>query len=387
MRPLTLLTLLAACKPEPGAADPDLPTVIASSPADGAVDVDVDASVRISFDRAIDPALLDADHVVIVPDVPGALRWDEPSLTATFDPTGPLAVHTPYTVTLTPDLAVATTLRFSTGGPPEVAPPDATVAFDGDRVTVSVDGDALRTYTLASTHPQRDGGPSTRTFTEPDGQPRLRSGDVLFDALFALAVHEAGEASVDQIHDGGFANGAGTPCRCYETGERWTYVWTRDTSYAAWLGLWLLDPARARDSLLFKLSAPKGGGGEQIVQDTGSGGSWPVSTDRVVWALAAREVEKALPDPARVAFRERAFAALANTLEHDRDRVWDPADGLYRGEQSFLDWREQSYPPWTAANVTPIAESRSLSTNAAHHALLTTAAAWAREAGDPRAAT
>lgn len=383
------LLLALACKPGPTGTEGDPVHVVSTAPADGARDVPIDSSIRITFDGPIDVDQLDADRFLVIPSLPGALRWDEPSLTATFDPTGNLLQLTPYTVRLLPELGIAeeTVLRFTTGGPATVEPPDATVSFDADRVTVSVDGTDLRTYTLSSTHPQRDNGPSTRTFAEADGKPRLRSGSPLFDALFSLAIHEAEEASVSEIRDGGFQNGGGVPCPCFETGEKWTYVWTRDTSYAAWLGLWAVDPRRTRDSLLFKLSAPKGGGGEQIVQDTGSGGSWPVSSDRVVWALAAREVEKALPEPERTAFRERAFQALINTLEHDRTRLWDPADGLYRGEQSFLDWREQSYPAWTAADVVPIAESRSLSTNTAHYGLLRTAAAWGAAAGHPRAAT
>jgi uncharacterized protein YyaL (SSP411 family) len=29
---------------------------------------------------------------------------------------------------------------------------------------------------------------------------------------------------------------------------------------------------------------------QRIIQDTGTGGSWPVSTDRMIWALAANEI-------------------------------------------------------------------------------------------------
>ena len=67
---------------------------------------------------------------------------------------------------------------------------------------------------------------------------------------------------------------------------------TRDVSYAADLALARLAPERARASLRFKLSAPRAGDGGRdhlyVAQDTGSGGSWPISSDRVVWFLAAR---------------------------------------------------------------------------------------------------
>ena len=84
------------------------------------------------------------------------------------------------------------------------------------------------------------------------------------------------------------------PCPCFETGAKWHYVWTRDLSYSLDLGLGYLDPERASNSLLFKTSkvrpelvARQVSPIEVALQDTGSGGSWPVSSDRVVWILAA----------------------------------------------------------------------------------------------------
>ena len=49
------------------------------------------------------------------------------------------------------------------------------------------------------------------------------------------------------------------------------YVWTRDTAYAVDLGLALLDPDRAMNSLDFKLSADKpavGSGGTRVLYQT-----------------------------------------------------------------------------------------------------------------------
>ncbi|MCX7807688.1 MAG: hypothetical protein N2515_03690, partial [Deltaproteobacteria bacterium] len=151
-------------------------------------------------------------------------------------------------------------------------------------------------------------------------------------------------------------------------------VWTRDTSYSVDLGLAPLDPLRSMNSLLFKVSERREGGGAQIVQDTGSGGSYPVSSDRVVWALGAEALLVELDASLRNRFVEEAYRALLNTLEHDRLVIFDETRGLYRGETSFLDWREQSYPAYTASDTTPIAESESLSTNVLHlHALRFTA--------------
>ncbi len=246
-----------------------------------------------------------------------------------------------------------------------------------------------RTYTITTTASLRDGRPDNpRVVTEQGGWPTTRTGNDLFDALHALALEEVRENSVDRIRDFAFDDGRPVPCGdggCFETGRLWNYVWTRDTAYAVELALAPLDPARARNSLEFKLSERREGGDLQIVQDTGSGGSYPVSSDRVSWALGARALLAVLDGPAREAFAARALEALTNTLEHDRTIVFDPDDGLYRGEQSFLDWREQSYPEWTAQDTVHIAMSKALSTNLLHYHAMRLAADLASERDDATA--
>lgn len=221
----------------------------------------------------------------------------------------------------------------------------------------------------------------TRTLA---AQPlRSETASPLFDALFALAQQELRDDQVDAIRDPAFDHGKPLPCDCYQTGERWPYVWTRDVSYAADLALARLDPQRTRRSLRFKLSAMRGADarpGLFVAQDTGSGGSWPVSSDRVVWFLAARHL---LDD---AAFAAETRAALAATLAQDREFAFDPQIGLYRGETSFLDWREQTYPAWTRNDVRFIAESYALSTNVLHYQALRLGERLAREQGDSVAA-
>ncbi len=269
--------------------------------------------------------------------------------------------------------------------------PTGVFEANGHRVTVTteaLEGD-LRRYVMTSTAPLRDGEPigGRVEFVEEPGQMILRSGNDVLDALFALAIEEARQNSVEAISDAAFNHGQGVDCACFETGAKWNYVWTRDTAYAVDLALAMIDPSRARRSLEFKLSGLKGSGEDpQIVQDTGSGGSWPVSTDRVVWALGAREVLRFLDGPERDAFRARAYEALTHTLALDREIVFDPRDGLYRGEASFLDWREQSYPSWTASDTVHIGASKALSTNAAHAIALLVAAQLAGELGRPEEA-
>jgi hypothetical protein len=212
---------------------------------------------------------------------------------------------------------------------------------------------------------------------------RTETASPLFDGLFALAQAELEQDKVDAITDWSFNDQKPFPCVCFETGERWHYVWTRDLSYAADLALARLEPERTKTSLRFKLSEarnPRVPQGLYVAQDTGSGGSWPISSDRVVWFLAARHL---LDDPA---FADDTWRALVDTLAQDRRYVFDAEMGLYRGETSFLDWREQNYPAWTAKDTTFIAQSFALSTNVLHYEALRLAEKMAGERSDARVA-
>lgn len=394
MRFLPVVALVLAACGKDDTVVPESLTVVSTVPVDGAVEVSPQTSIRVRFDGGIDPGSLNAESFALDPPVGGAFAWDAASDTVTFTPDADLAsgaVSVSLTAAIRGSGGVSLTpydFGFTVGGGGTTQTGVDSTWSDGvDTTTVVVtDHDTLeRSYTLSTTHPQRDGWPQQVTFEELPDQPVLRSGSDLFDALFALAVHESRVLSVGSITDGAFSNGAPIACDCFETGDLWPYVWTRDTAYAADLGTALIDPQRAANSLLFKISADKpavGAGGLQIVQDTGTGGSWPVSTDRVVWARGAARVLATLDGSARTAFRDQALEAVVNTAEVDRVHVWDPDDGLYRGETSFLDWREQTYPQWTASDVRHIAESKSLSTNVGHWTLLDLAARLSGEVGD-----
>ncbi|HEY8327535.1 MAG TPA: Six-hairpin glycosidase-like protein [Rhodanobacter sp.] len=252
--------------------------------------------------------------------------------------------------------------------------PTWTDGLDWHGVHVAISRDAQHHYTLAWPYGQRVIAP----------QPlRSETASVLFDGLFAMAQDDLALDSVSAIRDGAFDHGQPIPCQCFVTGLKWPYVWTRDLSYAIDLGLWRFDPARSRNGLKFKLSdvrVPSAPQGLYAMQDTGSGGSWPISTDRVVWFLGARHL---LGDKA---FAGDVDKALGATLAQDREYAFDPGFGLYRGETSFLDWREQSYPAWTADEVTFIAQSYALSTNVLHYQALQLAATLADGRHDTKAA-
>jgi len=76
------------------------------------------------------------------------------------------------------------------------------------------------------------------------------------------------------------------PDSTFRTGKAWAGVWTRDISYSIILSMAALQPLVAKYSLMRKV---KNG---RIIQDTGTGGAYPVSSDRIVWAVAAWEFYK-----------------------------------------------------------------------------------------------
>lgn len=270
----------------------------------------------------------------------------------------------------------------------------------------------------ALTQTNEDGSIASRQFVLKAGNPKpgsaetanervidratagsvLVSKNPLFDAAFALSQQERQQNSVSEITDWGFNDQQALPCPCFETGAKWHYVWTRDLSYALDLGLGALDPLRGQTSLQFKTSQVRPEliargveNTEVALQDTGSGGSWPVSSDRVVWILAASGLTAQDPDGAsnQVAgdsWKKTWYNIARNTIVQDRAYIFDQRLGLYRGETSFLDWREQSYPSWTAKDTLFLAESFSLSTNVLHYVALSRAAEAAKTLEPARAA-
>lgn len=259
------------------------------------------------------------------------------------------------------------------------------------RISIAAESET-RTYALSSNQDlRRPELPPYVHVTEHAEDMRVRSGNLMFDGLFALAMQEARQARISKIDDGSFEP---VECECFETGEQWHFVWTRDTAYAVDLSLALVDPVRAMSSLLFKTGDKRVttdgslvSSGPEMVQDTGSGGSWPISSDRVAWTLGAAEVLKYLDGAQRTTFRDRVYEIVTSAIQTDRNAVYDGRDGLYRGEQSFLDWREQTYPTWVAQNVVHIGMSKSLSTNVVHYATILFAAELATEKGDTAAAS
>lgn len=207
------------------------------------------------------------------------------------------------------------------------------------------DGDGIFETTLLMNAPEQQNNTDAQWTLSKDisAFPQYRSSYPIADALYNLSIEEM-IRSVE-------------PDSTFRTGKEWAGVWTRDISYSIILSMAYLQPEVAKYSLLRKVSKKK-----KIIQDTGTGGAWPVSTDRMVWAIAAWELYKATGDKA---WLSEAYEIIKNSIEDDLQNAYDPETGMVKGESSFLDWREQTYPRWM--QPADIFESENLGTNAVHY--------------------
>lgn len=144
-------------------------------------------------------------------------------------------------------------------------------------------------------------------------KPSYTSDQIIVDALYNLSCEEA-KLNIE----------ADSTLR---TGAKWSGVWTRDISYSILLAFAYHEPEIAKISLMKKVSR------DRIIQDTGSGGAWPVSSDRTTWALAAWEIYKVTGDKDWLA---QSYQIIKNTLEDDY-KTLTSTTGMYKGESSFLD--------------------------------------------------
>ena len=191
--------------------------------------------------------------------------------------------------------------------------------------------------------------------------PQYKSDYPISDAIYKLATEEMIKAV--------------EPDSTFRTGKEWAGVWTRDISYSIILSMAYLQPRVAKYSLLRKVK------NNRIIQDTGTGGAYPASTDRIIWAVAAWELYKSTGDKD---WLKQAYGIIKNSIEDDLKNVYDPQTGLVKGESSFLDWREETYPRWM--QPADIYESECLGTNAVHYQANSVLAEMAKLQNEPSVA-
>lgn len=187
--------------------------------------------------------------------------------------------------------------------------------------------------------------------------PQLRTPNTLHTAIYNMGLDEM----INAVE----------PDTTLRTGKEWGGVWTRDVSYSILLSMAQMQPEASKISLMKKVN-PRG----VIIQDTGSGGAWPISSDREIWVLAAFEIYKVTGDRQ---WLEYIYPIAAQSLADDALTVTGPS-GLVHGETSFIDWREQSHPKWM--QTADIYQSQTLSTSAVHSQAWRTLAQMARILGD-----
>lgn len=188
------------------------------------------------------------------------------------------------------------------------------------------------------------------------GYPVVSGGNPLLEAVYNMGLDEM----VNAVE----------PDTTLRTGKEWAGVWTRDVSYSIILSMAALQPEASMISLLKKINSEG-----QIIQDTGSGGAWPISTDRMIWTVAAWEVYKVTGDKK---WLETVYPVVERSLAKDAQTVLSE-NGLIKGETSFIDWREQSYPKWM--QTADISQSEAMGTNVLYAVALNCASEMALELG------
>jgi hypothetical protein len=207
------------------------------------------------------------------------------------------------------------------------------------------DGDGIyeTTLTMNVYDPSKQTAGEWKLTKDISAFPQYQSNSTLADAIYNMSIEEMIKAV--------------EPDSTFRTGKEWAGVWTRDISYSIILSMAYLQPRVAKYSLLKKVSKKK-----KIIQDTGTGGAWPISSDRMIWATAAWELYKATGDKD---WLQQAYTIISNSVQDDYANLYDKKTGLVKGESSFLDWREETYPKWM--QPVDIYESENLGTNAVHY--------------------
>ena len=177
-------------------------------------------------------------------------------------------------------------------------------------------------------------------------------------AVYNLSLEEA----LKSIHTDSFGE-------VFYTGTAWQKVWTRDTALSNLYSLSWVFPEISYNCEREKIKSS--GGVSVFEQDTGTGGSYPVSTDKIITMLSVWETYLTDGNKEHLSY---FYDVCANTIMQDMNVAYDSDAGLFRGETCGLDWRDQTYPDWTSetydSGLSAIAESKTASVNAIYFRVL-----------------
>lgn len=225
-------------------------------------------------------------------------------------------------------------------------------SIDGTQIQGTT-GTAVSTDGRSITATQQ-GSPRTWTLSEDLGtSPRFTAEQMpIMEAVYNLSLEE----TLLNIHQGAYGD-------VFWTGTNWSKVWTRDTAMSVQYSLAWIFPEETKNSILEKVI----GGTENPriwEENTGTGGSYPSSIDRIIMEIAGWELYLATGDKD---FLEQIYEISSNTLEQDYHVAYDEASGLFKGETGGLDHRSKTYPDWMDENeqdsISNIAQSKAANAN------------------------
>lgn len=174
---------------------------------------------------------------------------------------------------------------------------------------------------------------------EPNvGYPQYVSEHTLVDAVYNLSI---GEIAKDKRRNGTYRGGAGEKD-----------ITLQNLSLSTYLALAYLDTEGAMKNLKAFVE------NERIKSTSGTYGSYPVYTDRMIWAMAAWEVYKISGDKSWLKY---AYSVIRNSIEDDRIIIQNLNLGLMHGGQTHPNDNIQAYPEWMSP--VDIYESMSFSNN------------------------
>lgn len=175
--------------------------------------------------------------------------------------------------------------------------------------------------------------------------PKFSSDTTIIDAVYNLSLEE----SVKNQFQGKYGI-------VFNTGVNWNKVWTRDTAMSIDYSLAWLYPAYSMNCVKEKIiNTPN-----VFEQDTGTGGSYPTSVDKIIMAIPTWDIYLTTGDKE---FLNEMYPVIKNTIEQDDHVALEKETGLYLGETGGLDHRAKTYPDWMDENeydsIVNIAESKS----------------------------
>ena len=190
-------------------------------------------------------------------------------------------------------------------------------ATDGNSITVQKNGTG-KTWTLSQ---------------DISNEPIFKAPSMpMMEAVYNLTMEE----SLLNIHEGTYGD-------VFWTGANWSgQVWTRDTAMSVQYSLGWVFPEESQNSLLQKVIGAEGNP-KIWEEDTGTGGSYATSIDRIIMEIAGWEIYKTTGNEE---FLEQIYNISKNTLEQDYHVAYDELTGLFKGETGGLDHCAKTYPDW-----------------------------------------